>query len=793
MQMRADEETLTTCGTVFVALLCVNVMGVLGGLLWYAVALGALLIERLVYRDTLARHDMGRRAEWRVAVSSAAVVAVFIFSALVWAMDPRSWVMSGSVAMLFICVLNSSHFGAVSRLVGRATLAPSLLGGALIPIVSASVQPQHDWIGAGMMSALGAVAVSLILRHQQAKAAVERQMKATLAELALERHKAEEASLVLQLAVRAASGAVWRIDIASRAIWTSPEYEALLGHDTYEDIVAGRPSWLSEEDYPRYDALRAELRGHGDRVVFECRMRPGDGPQRWLHTVMQAHAADDGKLRWVVGLTREITDQKVMEARFLEATRQAEGVVNEKRALFASIASGLSLSEASADRPPSPPRPADREGDSINELFERFVRVVEEIDVRDAALTRAVDAIQSARLAAEAANVSKSRFLANMSHELRTPMNAIIGYTEILYEDAEDAADAGRREDLSRILGAARHLLELINEVLDLSKIEAGALTLALEDQTIADIAAEALALVKPIAEKNANMLVVELAADLGRARLDGMRLRQCLVNVLSNACKFTHEGRVTFTAARRRIGASDWLCFDVSDTGIGMSETQMAHLFQPFAQGDETITRRFGGTGLGLSISKRLIEMMGGVITVDSAPGVGSRFTMRIPLKAMAQAGEEVAASRPAGATGPVALSIEDSPDARAIIARTLEPLGFDVVGASSRAQGRLLAESLHPAVILLDLDLPDGNGLELLAALRQSPRTADIPVVVLSIDDRREPSIAAGACQHLVKPVARDVLAATVLQFARLPAVAGAAPTLAAPPAAVEAGGAR
>ena len=217
-----------------------------------------------------------------------------------------------------------------------------------------------------------------------------------------------------------------------------------------------------------------------------------------------------------------------------------------------------------------------------------------------------------------------------MSHELRTPLNAIIGVSEMLREDAEAAKQD--TEPLDRVLGAGRHLLALINDILDLSKIEAGRMELQLEDVALAPLIDGVVKTIEPLAAKSANKLVVRCDAAIGTLRSDSMRLRQALLNLMSNANKFTERGTISIDARQAQENGRDWVTIAVADTGIGMTPAQMEKLFQEFSQADASTTRKYGGTGLGLAISKRLCQMMGGDITVESEPGKGSVFTVRLP-----------------------------------------------------------------------------------------------------------------------------------------------------------------
>jgi signal transduction histidine kinase len=262
---------------------------------------------------------------------------------------------------------------------------------------------------------------------------------------------------------------------------------------------------------------------------------------------------------------------------------------------------------------------------------QRLAHILDEIERRDVELKRAFQEIEAARTTAEQANVAKSQFLATMSHELRTPLNAIIGYGEMLIENADERGDKQDKDDLARIHGAAHRLLAMINDVLDLSKIEAGAAIVAADSVDLDALIADAVATVKPAAAANGTTITVEAELCLGELETDGFKLSQCLLNLMSNAAKFTKDGQIKLVAQRDQ----EWVTFHVIDTGIGISSDAQARLFQPFVQADATTTRAYGGTGLGLAITRRLARLLGGDVTLKSAVGQGSAFTLRVPARA--------------------------------------------------------------------------------------------------------------------------------------------------------------
>jgi signal transduction histidine kinase/CheY-like chemotaxis protein len=400
------------------------------------------------------------------------------------------------------------------------------------------------------------------------------------------------------------------------------------------------------------------------------------------------------------------------------------------------------------------------------------VSLEKEIEVRRRAereMAEAKEAAEVARGVAEVANRAKSAFLANMSHELRTPLNAIIGYSEILLEDAKDMGYGEATADLSRIQNAGRHLLEIISDILDLSKIEAGKMDIHLEELDLDSLLKGVLETAAPLAEKNANKLEFDCEKEVGSLYADQTKIRQILLNLLSNACKFTQNGRVHLRVWRQRERGGEELVCAVADSGIGMTVQEVERLFQPFTQADASTTRKYGGTGLGLAISKRFCQMMGGDISVESTPGAGSVFTMRLPVhhRHDSSLDRTNTIAREQSGHRYTLLAIDDDATARDLVRRFMEREGYSVHTADSGAQGLDLARKIKPDAITLDVLMPEMDGWSVLAELKADPELADIPVVMLTMVDDQQMGYALGASDYMIKPIDRDRLATMLRRY--------------------------
>ncbi len=531
--------------------------------------------------------------------------------------------------------------------------------------------------------------------------------------------------------VESANDIVFTLDLQGTLTSLNKAGERLMGYGQEEVLGVEVSRFLLPESKERFSQAIDSVPIGGAQPVREYEIATKSGNHVLLEVSLQA-IWEEGKHVGSLGIARDITDRKRAE---LDLQRHRE-------------------------------------------------HLKEEVLARTNELKMANEQLSAAKEKAEDANRAKSEFLANMSHELRTPLNAIIGYSEMLEEVAEEQDHQELLPDLGKIQTAGKHLLGLINDVLDLSKIEAGRMQLFLERFMVRLMLNDVVSTVQPLVKKNGNRLEVVCGEDLGAMVADQTKTRQVLFNLLSNASKFTQSGKIRLEARRRRKAGGEWLEFRVQDTGIGMSREQIDKLFQPFSQADVTTTRKYGGTGLGLAISRSFCQMMGGNLEVESTPGQGSTFTLWLPIgdsrleraRGQGAAHRDVTAEaesrraesgkgEPSGDT--VVLVIDDDPAVRELVRRVLSKEGYQVAVAPEGEEGLLLAQTLQPTAIILDVLLPGMDGWEVLARLKKDPELAEIPVVMLTIVDDRNKGYLLGASDFLVKPTEPERLVRVLRKY--------------------------
>lgn len=403
------------------------------------------------------------------------------------------------------------------------------------------------------------------------------------------------------------------------------------------------------------------------------------------------------------------------------------------------------------------------------------VSLEQKVAARTAELQMQQDKLKEVNERLRQATQHKSEFLARMSHELRTPLNAIIGYSEMLMEEHASSDQEPLIQDLKKIHSSGRHLLSLINDILDLSKVEAGKMELYVENVDVGSLVNDVKTTVRPLVEKSGNKFSIICPAKMAPIRTDITKLRQILLNLLSNAGKFTDKGAVSLTVGEMDKAGERWLSFAVADSGIGISSAQMENLFQEFSQADVSTSRKYGGTGLGLAICKRFCEMMGGYIEARSQVGHGTQITVWLPAdisagNASVEQNEASVDQMDEGSESKskcTVLVIDDDASAREIISRFLSKDGFQAVSAPNGESGLSLARQIHPTAITLDIMMPGVDGWTVLAELKADPDLADIPIIVVTILDEKDMGYSLGASDYLTKPIDRERLLTLVRKY--------------------------
>ena len=464
----------------------------------------------------------------------------------------------------------------------------------------------------------------------------------------------------------------------------------------------------------------------------------------------KSHLLEMDRIRTDQAARRHERDQVIIE----KMTKLSDQLEGEARTLIVNDIKKMNELAESSDKNSS-------EEASVELMLIAFSRMSDEVDAFIEARTHEMEV---ARDEARDASDQKTKFFANMSHELRTPLNAILGYGEMLYEDCEDLGYEDLLPDLKKITSAGSHLLSLINNILDLSKIEAGKMELFVTGfeienmiETIKDVSA-------PLALKNNNEFQINIDDSVGSMSQDETKLRQCLTNFLSNAFKFTKDGTVTLDIDVEIKEKTEFISFSVTDTGAGMSAEGVAKVFEEYTQAERSTSANYGGTGLGLPISKRFAEMMGGDVSVSSEEGVGSVFSISVPRECPEINDEIEEGVINLDSTDNVVVLVDDDAAMHGLIKRTIAKLNLTLIGATNGEKGMDLIREIKPKLILLDVLMPGRDGWSILKECKLDDELKDIPVIMISQLDKANFAASLGANEYMTKPIDRELFVNTV-----------------------------
>lgn len=690
-----------------------------------------------------------------------------------------------ATAMLAASATRATNVLSVSRISGAMTLAPFLA----LPILSLwhpyeghQAHPEFSHYVAALAAVCG---LGYVIMSWRTRDVVERKLERARKEALAQGRAAARDAMISKLMFKHTSMRAALFDTKARFLAVNDAWlgaiqlteQDLLGKTMAEAMPSAKQDW--------HDAITLALTGVSTQKAGDHRVRV-DGAEVYLDWEVHPWYTPEGKIGGAIGYAQDVTevflvraDEKAKQERLTVMIARAQEALDEKRKLLEEICGPevLSLPRSQPSwyaKLESLKEPIDVSGEqnpsnqSAGQLLAGFERVLSDIDQRDHLLATAVQQLSEARQNAEIASKAKSQLMANVSHELRTPLHAILGYTEMLIEDAEQDGRQDAARDARKVQDSAHHLLKLINEILDLAKIEAGKMEITHEPVNLNDLADEVLQSLGPLAKNRGNRVILNAPDEPIIVLTDGFRLRQCLMNLISNAIKFTQDGQVavSFEKKMTSTGRTNYE-IKVSDTGIGMTNEAQARLFEPFQQGDGSVTRVYGGTGLGLALTREMMQLLGGTVTVSSLAGVGSTFTLALPAKGL-QA-KDVDVHRVADDSAPLILVIDDDEISNTLALRAAQNLGLNTAMAATGSSALAYLANRPVDLVILNLDLPDMDGYACLAALRANTALNDTPIVVIAADDDQRKSIALGAQEHFMKPILGSVLGAAIARLIR------------------------
>ncbi|WP_373045072.1 DUF3053 family protein [Vulgatibacter sp.] len=615
------------------------------------------------------------------------------------------------------------------------------------------------WSEEAMQAAMAAGASDFVWREAIARLGpvVERELRASVED---RRRRAEEAVLREQnmLLERIIDSIPFVLFVKD-----AEELRLRVVNKTFADAFGTTKEWLLgklDEDYfPQEQAAsfiesdRGVLASKEMRSFEEVARTGVEGEDRVYATRKIPLLDEKGEARWLLGVTEDVTDRKRAESQLQAQHRMLEEANQQLEASLREVERSQAISARSL---------ASYQQRALQ--MEIIRQQNEDLDRFATALAQAKRTAEEKSRALETEARLRSEFLANFSHEIRTPLNAVIGYADLLgREEGQRLTPHGRR-DLGVIKANARTLLALINDILDLSKIESGVVDVVVEDVELGTLVEECTATVREYLKGKPVELVTQVEPAVELVRTDGLKLRQVLLNLLSNAAKFTESGEVVL-----QIGAeADGIRIVVEDTGVGIPADQLPFVFEKFRQVDGSSTRKVGGTGLGLAIVRELSRLLGGAVEVASTLGRGSTFTVRLP--GVVQGAMSKPTPAPVARTGeetPLVLVVDDDPLIHQLLRGELEGEGFEVIGAADGIEALELAREARPSAVVLDLHLPRLDGWSVLAELKSDPVLASVPVILLSVEEHRAKGFSLGACEYLVKPVEPQRLVSVVGRF--------------------------